>query len=189
MQAAKQSIFRDRALKHYSQGRKKDVLPNFSSIPTAIFAWLLFGSLLATCLVAFCGQVPVYLPGTGIVLGNEKAVANGSSGPIALVLLSPDEARQLHPGQSAQTQSSSSAIPLVGTVVQVSPGATSLATALKHYGLNLGGATQESQQVVVALIQLSAGASAGLYAGSSLIVQINVGTQSLFTALTGLGHA
>ena len=85
MVAQRHSIFRDKALKHYTQGRKKDILPNFSSIPVAIFGWVLLGSLVATGLVAWLGQVPVYLPGTGIVLGK----ADPASGANALAFFAP----------------------------------------------------------------------------------------------------
>lgn len=188
MIAAKQSIFRDRALKHYTQGRKKDVLPNFSSISVAIFAWLLAGSLLATCLIAFCGQAPVYLAGSGIMLGTEKQITGSGNALIALVFFAPEKAARLRLGQPAQVQPGSGGAQLTGSVIQVQPGATSLAAALKHYGLDLSGASQTGQQVAVALLKINAGASAALYAGSALVVQMNVGTQSLFTALTGIGN-
>jgi hypothetical protein len=75
---------------------------------------------------------------------------------------------------------------LTGTIAQVLPGVTTLAGALQHYGLNVGGAPLASQQVAVALIKLGAGVPAALYAGSAANVQVSVGTESLFSALTGI---
>lgn len=180
MAATRNSIFRDKAIKHYTQGRKKDILPNFSSIPVAIFAWVLFGSLIATCLVGYFGQVPVYLPGSGIVL------SSGNSSASALAVFKPEQLAQLHPGQTVKVQLGASSTELTGTIAQVLPGVTTLAGALQHYGLNVGGAPLASQQVAVALIKLGAGVPAALYAGSAANVQVSVGTESLFSALTGI---
>ena len=185
MVAQRHSIFRDKALKHYTQGRKKDILPNFSSIPVAIFGWVLLGSLVATGLVAWLGQVPVYLPGTGIVLGK----ADQASGANALAFFAPGEVKQLQSGDTTRVQVGASGLQVPGTIVQVLPGTTNLATALAHYGLNFGGASLQSQQVAVALIKLGASFPAASYTGSTVVVEANVGTESLFSALTGIGNS
>lgn len=188
-QATKQSIFRDKAIKHYSQGRKKDILPNFSSIPVAIFAWALLASLLVTGLVASLGQVPIFLAGSGIVLSNGSASssAHTSSMGSALAFFRPDQLAKLRTGQTVQVQVESSGAQIAGTVAQVLPAPTNLATALAHYGLNVGnGSSLSSQQMAVALIKLVKGTPASLYAGSAVGVQVGVGTQSLFSALTGI---
>ncbi len=187
-QATKQSIFRDKAIKHYSQGRKKDILPNFSSIPAAIFAWALLASLLVTGLVASLGQVPVFLAGSGIVLSNgSTSSAHTSNTGSALAFFQPDQLAKLRAGQTVQVQVESSDARISGTVAQVLPAPTNLATALTHYGLNVGsGSSLSSRQMAVALIKLGSGTPASLYAGSAVGVQVSVGTQSLFSALTGI---
>ena len=188
MVAQRHTIFRDKALKHYTEGRKKDILPNFSSLSAGFFAWMLLGSLIATGLVAWYGQVPVFLAGSGIVLGNGgQAQATITGGANALAFFAPDQAAQLHAGDTAQVQVGASSSHIDGTIVQVLPGTTNLATALEHYGLNFGNASLQSQQVAVALINLGAGFPAADYTGSTLVVEVTVGTQSLFSALTGLG--
>lgn len=187
MVAQRHAIFRDKALKHYTQGRKKDVLPNFSSLSAGLFAWLLLGSLIATGLVAWYGQVPVFLPGSGIVLGNSSQASVTNSGANALVFFSPDQATRLHVGDKAQTQLGTNGSNINGTIVQVLPGTTNLATALSHYGLSFSNTTAQSQQVAVALLNLGTRFPAASYAGSSIVVQVNVGTESLFSALTGIG--
>lgn len=189
MVATRHSIFREKALKHYNQGRKKDVLPNFSSIPTAIFAWALLGALIGTGLLACLGQVPIYLAGSGIVLGSTNHTAGRSGNLEALAFFPPAELTQLHAGQSVQLQPGASGVHQAGTIAQVLPGVTSLSTAFEHYGLNLSSASLESQKVAAALIQFTAGSSATFYAGSTLVLQVNVGTQSLFSALAGIGHS
>lgn len=184
MVAQRHAIFREKALKHYTQGRKKDVLPNFSSISAALFAWLLLGSLIATGLVAWYGQVPVFLPGSGIVLGNgNKAATDGAN---ALAFFASEQATRLHVGDTVQVQFGASSSHVNGTVAQVMPGTTDLTTALTHYGLNFGNAASQSQQIAVALIKLGADFPAASYAGSTVVVEVTVGTQSLFSALTGI---
>lgn len=186
MVAQRRAIFREKALKHYTQGRKKDVLPNFSSISAGLFAWVLLASLTVTGLVAWFGQVPVFLAGSGIVLGNtQQATAQKSADALAFFM--PGQAAQLRAGDTAQVQLGASNVRLDGTIVQVLPGTTSLAAALSHYGLSFGNTTLQSQQVAVALLNLGAGFSATNYAGSTVVVEVRVGTQSLFSALTGAG--
>jgi hypothetical protein len=187
MVAQRHTIFRDKALKHYTQGRKEDVLPNFSSLSAGFFAWMLLVSLIATGLVAWYGQVPIFLPGSGIVLGNGSQTSTTNNGANALVFFSPDQATRLHAGDTAQVQLGANSSHIDGTIVQVMPGTTNLATALSHYGLSFGNTALQSQQVSVALLNLGTGFPAASYTGSTIVVQVNVGTQSLFSALTGMG--
>lgn len=180
------SIFRDKALKHYTQGRKKDVLPNFSSIPVAVFFWVLLASLIATGLLAWYGQVPIYLTGPGIVLNTRNQALPGNNEPAALVFFPPSASAQLHAGLSVNIQLGISGQQLTSTIAEVEPGTTSPAAALAHYGLNTGGSSQANQPTVVVVVRLGANFPVALYAGSPLAVEVNVGTRSLFSALTGL---
>lgn len=186
MAAQRHAIFREKALKHYTQGRKKDVLPNFSSVSAAFFAWLLLGSLIATGLVVWYGQVPILLAGSGIVLGNGGQGTTDRNAANALVFFEPDQAAQLHTGDTAQVQLGASSSQISGKISQVMPGTTTLAAALEHYGLSFGNTASPSQQVAVALLKLSSASPTASYAGSTIVVEINVGTQSLFSALTGI---
>ena len=187
MAVQRHAIFREKALKHYTHGRKKDVLPHFNSISAALFAWALLASLIATSLVAWYGQVPIFLAGSGIVLGNEGQTATAANGADALAFFTPGQTARLQAGDIVQVQLGANSSPLGGTVVQVLPGTTNLATALAHYGLNFSSTAQQSQQVAVALIKMGAGFPAASYTGSPIVVEVNVGTQSLFSALTGMG--
>lgn len=190
MAIQRQAIFREKALKHYTQGRKKDVLPRFHSLSAGLFGWLLLASLIATGLVAWYGQVPVYLAGSGLVLDNGSQVGSSGQGAMqALAFFAPEQATHLRAGAPVQAQFAASSAPINGLVMQVLPGTTNLAAALEHYGLNVGSASLQSQQVVVALINLKTAAQAEVYAGSTVMVEVKVGTQSLFSALTGLGLA
>jgi hypothetical protein len=186
MEGQRHAIFREKALKHYTQGRKKDVLPNFSSLSAGVFVWILLASMLATGLVAWYGQVPVFRSGSGIILGsNGVNVANHSANALAFFM--PSDMAQVHAGDTAQVQLGAVTGTLNGTIVQVLPGTSDLATALNHYGLSMGNTQAQSQQVGVALVNLGADFSTAKYAGSPFALQVNVGSQSLFSALTGIG--
>ncbi|HEY0753108.1 MAG TPA: hypothetical protein VGD98_04035 [Ktedonobacteraceae bacterium] len=180
------AIFREKALKHYTQGRKKDVLPSFGSISAGFFAWLLLGFLIATALVAWYGQVPIFLSGSGIVLGNNNQAVSSANGANALAFFSPDQASQLSAGDTVRVQFENSNTHIDSTIAQVLPGTTDLTSALARYGLKLGASTASGQQVAVALIALGSDASTQGYTGSTIVVEVNVGTQSLFSALTGI---
>jgi hypothetical protein len=188
MIAPRKSIFRDQALKHYTQGKKKDVLPNFSSVSAAVFGWLLLGLLIATGLIAAYGQVPVTVEGTGLVLSTGNAAQAQSQGAVALVFFPPGAAAKLQAGQSVRIRVGTSNEELTSEIAEVEPGTSSPAAALKRYGQLTNGSATANEQVVVALLKSSPTFSITSAVGSFLTVQVNAGTQSLFTALTGIGN-
>lgn len=181
MIASQNSIFRDKALKHYTQSKKKDVLPNFSSIPVAIFLWVLLGSLIVTGLVAWQTQVPVYLTGASVVLGT------GEHQTVALAFLTPDTSTQLHAGLAVQLQTGANNAQLTSTIAAVEPGTTTLADAFKQAGLPVQHASEMKQSVVVVFVSRNAAFPAAFDPGSALEVQITLGMHSLFSAISGIG--
>jgi len=185
----RRSIFRDKALQHYTQGKKKDVLPNFSSVPVAIFFWVLLGALTATGLLAYFAQVPVYLAGPGLVLGAGNHALPGTNEAVAVGFFAPDSASHLHAGQSVQVQISTSGQQLDSTIVEVEPGTSDPAAVLEHYGVQIGSSALADQPEVVVLVSLGTSFPVALYSDSALALEVNVGSQSLFSALTGLGNA
>src|SRR4051812_4548909 len=104
MIAAKNSIFRDKALKHYAQSKKKDVLPNFGSVPAMIFFWIMLILLTATCFMAWYIKIPIYASGLGLVLGPEIRVQEGSASALAVGFFAPNSVTQLQAGQAVQVQ-------------------------------------------------------------------------------------
>lgn len=180
MQAPHHPIFRDRALKHYMQSQRKDVLPHFSSIPVAIFLWVLLGLLIATGFMAWYIQIPVYLNGTGIVLSAKTQPLSTRDKAVALAFFQPGTTSGLQAGQTAKIQSSVTGSQQTSVILQVEPGVSSPTTIQNRYGVQVG------QPVVVAFIDLGKNFPA-LYANSTLVVQVHIRTESLFSALTGIG--
>ncbi|HVU67155.1 MAG TPA: hypothetical protein VHD63_08505 [Ktedonobacteraceae bacterium] len=188
MAAQRHAIFREKALKHYAEGRKKDVLPHFSSLSAGFFAWLLLAFLIITGLVAWCGQVPIFLQGSGIVLASGSQAGTVPGGANAVAFFAPDQVKRLHVGETTQVQLvAGSSSHITGTMVQVMPETTSVGEALARYGLSLSKTSAPSQHIAVALLKLEPDFPAASYAGSIVVVEASVGTQSLFSALTGLG--
>lgn len=180
MQVPHHSIFRDKALKHYMQSQKKDVLPHFSPIPVAILLWILLGLLIATGFLAWYIQVPVYLNGTGLLSGARTQSLPGKSKTIALVFFQANAASGLRAGQPVTIRSSVNGAQSNGVVVEVEPGISSPATVQTHYGLQIG------QPVVVAFVDLGKDFPSVRYANSALAVQVRIRTESLFSVMTGI---
>jgi hypothetical protein len=179
MKASQNSIFREKAIKHYTQQKKRDILPNFSSIPVAIFLWMLLGSLLATGLVTWHTQVPVYLTGTSIVLGS------AAQDTVALAFLAPKPSTRLHAGLMVHIQNGAAGSQFTSRLAAVEPGTTTLASAFEHARLPVAQTPQMQQAVVIMLIKQNP--AVVMQRGSFLVVQVTLGTHSLFSAISGIG--
>jgi hypothetical protein len=178
----RQSIFRDKALKHYTLGRKKDILPNFSSIPVAIFLWVLLGMIIATGLMAQYTQIPVYLPGAGIVLGT-VGQAHAGNDETAVAFIPSGTSMPLHAGLSVQIQTGESNLQFTRTITKIEPGSISLAKAFAEYKLSNSNASLANQSAV--LIFIGSGSAVLPSVGSALTLNVLMGTQSLISALLG----
>src|SRR5579883_2850505 len=84
-------LFRHQALEYYVQSREKAILPRLVKPPVFPLLWLLLGLAVLALLVAWQGQVPVYVSGSGVV---------SERGTIVLAFLpaSPAHPLQIHAG-------------------------------------------------------------------------------------------
>lgn len=189
MQVPRHSIFRDKALKHYAQGRKKDILPHFSSVPVAIFFWVLVGSLVATGLLATSVQIPMYLNGSGIVLSAESEAFIGSDKAVAIAFFQPGTSAQLHIGQPVKVQVGAEKAPIASAVIEIEAGTISPEVAMGRYGMQAEASSLSNKPAVIVFVSLGANFPVALYAGTALALEVNVGTQSLFSTLAGAGNS
>jgi hypothetical protein len=187
MQVPRHAIFREKALKHYAQGKKKDILPNFGSIPAAVFFWGLIVSLAATIGLAIYGQIPLTVSGVGLVLV-ESAQVQSAGQATALAFFQPSVAGQLRVGQTVTVQMEADSTQATGTVLKVEPGTSDPATALARFGMHSSTASLGTTPVATALIGLGTHFPEALYAGSGLAVEVNAGTESFLAALVGSGN-
>lgn len=178
-------IFRNNAVKHYMQGRDKDTLPRFISLPIALFLWVLLGLLLVVGLLAWYEQIPSYISGRGVVL-NSNYAPRSSSGEeaVAVAFFAVDQAAHLHVGQSVFVRFASSTQSLKGTILTVDP-VVSPTVAVQRYGLG-NDASLITQPSAVALIQLD-NTSSSLYAGNILTANVQVGSRRIISLLPGIG--
>lgn len=188
MAVSRNPIFRDKALKHYAQGRRKDILPHFSSIPVAAFVWILLVFLIATAALSWYVQVPLYTNGSGLVLGTAQQKLSGSSGATAVGFFAPGNSARLRNGLSVRMQLGADSLQFAGTIARVEPATGQLALTLKRAGVSLTSLLPGNQVAMIALIRLDATFPVAHYANQALILQVNVGTQSLFLALAEMGN-
>src|SRR5436190_4446530 len=104
MANTKRTIFRNKALQYYAQSREKDVLPRFVAPPVFIFLWVLLGLLLITTLVAWLGQVPTYVAGSGVVLNQGIKMQQGGNEAVAVIFLPATPSLDVRAGLPMQVQ-------------------------------------------------------------------------------------
>src|SRR5690242_17118342 len=85
--ASKGSIFRSKALQKYIQSREKNVLPRLVAPPVFAFFWVILATLTAAGLVAWLGQVPLYVTGSGLILDQSAIATQGKGEAVAVILL------------------------------------------------------------------------------------------------------
>jgi hypothetical protein len=177
-------IFRNNAVKHYMQSRDKDTLPRFISLPIALFLWILLGLLLAVGLLAWYEQIPTYATGKGVVLSPKYALRSAPQEAVAVAFFSVSQTGNLHAGQAVAVFFDSSSRPVKGVVLSVDS-VVSPDAALHHYGLGSNGASLITQPSTVVTLRLE-NISPSLYAGSTLTVNVRVGSRRVIALLPGI---
>lgn len=182
MSITKRSIFRERAIQHYARGREKDVLPRFVSPPVFWYLWIVLSLCLVLGWLVWNIRIPVYLPGIGAV------VTNRSSGVARAVLfVSADQQRRVHPGEPVQLQIGSTGSLLLYTITTVASTLLSPEEARQQYHLDGSLSLLVTQPSVVAVVTLDARVPASTYAGSIVHAQIQDGTQRVLAFLPIVG--
>lgn len=182
------SIFRNKALQYYAQSREKDVLPRFVAPPVFIFLWVLLGLLLVATLLAWLGQVPTYVAGSGVVLNQGIKTQQGGNEVVAVVFLPATPSLHLRAGLPIQVQIGTTGPQLTGTIDTVQPGVISPSDARKRYSLNGDLAQVITQPSIAVTVRLGADVLAQMYAGSSVSAQVQVGTRSVLSLLPVIGQ-
>jgi hypothetical protein len=179
------SIFRSKALRQYLQNREKTILPLFIAPPVFALYWLLLGIFVMSGLIAWFGQVPLYISGSGLIPSQGPTVnVNRQSSPaIALIFLPVGSAWRPQAGASALVLVDSTGSQLNGTVDTINPGVFSPSEVQKQYAYRV------FTPVLVVSIKLRDQDVSNLYAGNPVSAQIQVGSQrliALFPVLNAL---
>ena len=181
------AIFRNKALQYYAQSREKDVLPRLVAPPVFIFLWVLLGLLLVATLLAWLGQVPTYVAGSGVVLNSGVKTKQGGQEAVAVVFLPATPSLNVRAGLPIQVQIGSSGPQLTSTIDTVQPGVISPSDARERYSLTGDLAQVITQPSIAVTVRLGADVSTQMYAGSLVGAQVQVGTRSILSLLPVIG--
>lgn len=134
----RRSIFRDKAVRHYLEGREKEVLPQFVSPRSFLLLWALFVLLLVVVgSVAYFIKTPVYASGPAVVL-DQKDVTYGSDGPVVAAFLPSEYLDSLREGQKLLLQLDPAGERLVRPVASIEPEVLSPDAARERFDLDGG---------------------------------------------------
>lgn len=173
--APKRSIFRNQALQKYRQNQEKSVLPRIIAPPIFLFFWILLITLTAAGVVAWLGQVPLYVTGSGMVLDKNILPDQNNDEAVAIIILPANEVIHIRAGLPAQIQIGSTGPQVNRTVDSVSPAILSPSEVRQSYGMEM---TDPAQ---VVSLKLGPNISRRVYAGSPVHVQIQIGSQRLIS--------
>jgi hypothetical protein len=190
------SIFRNNAVNRYMHSRENKVKQRFTSLPVAIFLWVLLGLLIIAGCFAWYEQVPLYVHGTGIIIN--KGIAEykvktkrfregeASNEAVAIVFLQPAASSGLQIGLPVLLHIGSSGLQLNSRITEIEPGLISPYALVKRYGLNGNCCPLVTQPSIV--VQIGLGTTIPtMYAGSMLTADVKVGTERVLPLLLGLG--
>jgi hypothetical protein len=170
---ANRSIFRSKAVQHYLQSRDKTILPLFIAPPVFTLYWLLLGIFLMSGLIAWFGQVPLYVSGPGLISAQSTSVNQQSVQVTALIFLPSSSSLRPPPGSSALIQAGTTGPQLNGIVDMIKPGVFSPSEVQKQYAFEV------FTPVIVVRVKSTVQTASNLYAGAPVSAQIQVGTQRL----------
>ncbi len=173
--APKRAIFRNQALQKYRQNQEKSVLPRIVAPPVFLFFWILLITLTSAGVVAWLGQVPLYVTGSGTVIDKNITANQDNDEAVAIIVLPASEVVHVHAGLPVQVQIGSTGPQVHRIVDSVSSAVLSPSEVRQSYGI----AMTDPAQVVS--LKLGPTISRRTYAGSPVHVQIQIGSQRLIS--------
>ena len=189
MAISKRSIFRGKALQHYTASRQKEVLPRLVSPPVFVFFWVLLGLLLVSGFTAWLARVPTYVVASGVVFDQGTVLGQPpSDNAVTVVFVPASRASRVQVGQPLLLQIGSTGTQLHYRVDHVEPGIISPDDARKRYGLDSATARIIIEPSVVLIVSLGPAFPAHQYAGSTVSAQLQIGSQRVLSLLPGLGQ-
>jgi hypothetical protein len=179
-------LFRRQALDYYTQSREKTILPRLIRPPVFLLLWILLGLACAAMMVAWIGQVPVYVGGPGIVRertliqhGQQVRTAQG------LIFVPVDPAHAIPPrtGAPVQLQVGTSKQSFTARVDGVEPGVLNPEEIQQRYTPGSKISSLLTGPSIVVSIALDPEFASPVYAGSVIYAQVQVGSTSVLSSL------
>jgi hypothetical protein len=175
--APQKRIFRKGAIQKYAQGQEKNVLPRFVVPPVFLFLWCILALLIIAGVMAWVGQVPVYVTGVGTVLEPDTAIDGRSNQTTAVIFVPYNLSQSLQVGQPVEMQLGLMGPHFNSAIEKIEPHILSPGEARQRYQVSI---TDPSLMVKVSVqVHLSH------YAGSPVQAQIKVGSRSLLSLFPG----
>jgi hypothetical protein len=184
MSASEQPIFRESAIKRYQQRQEQGILLRVSYPPALVFFWIFLPLLLIGGGFAWSIHVPIQMQGQGVIVEQNMAGQIGTR-VVAVLFFAPHQLTGLHKGQSVVVSIGSMPINVSGSVEQVDTVLISPNEARSRFNLQGGLAQVIPGPSITVTISLGVAASTRMYAGSLCNVQIQTGTQSVLSLLSG----
>lgn len=177
--ASKGAIFRKEAIEKYSQGRDKNVLPQFVLPPVFVFLWCLLALFISAGITAWLGQVPVYTSGVGVILDPSTSgnTANGEMTAVIFITYSPS--LHLQVGQPVNMQIGQAGPHISTAIGAVESQILSPSEVRKQFSVSVTDPSIAAAVVVESHLSL--------YSGSLVQAQIEVGSHRLLSLFPGLG--
>ncbi|HLI88294.1 MAG TPA: hypothetical protein VKV37_06360 [Ktedonobacteraceae bacterium] len=182
MQAPNRPIFRKSAVDHYMRSEEETTRLRLGSARTPILLWCLLGCFLVIGAMAWLTQIPIYVSGTGIALGEGNQLLPGYRGALAAVFLPVQQSTLLHAGQPVRLRIAADPQELSSQIVEVEPATTDPGAFCKQYAPASVCSHLISGPAIVVIVGLG-DAPASLHAGSVLAAQIRVGALRIVSLL------
>ena len=179
----KHAIFRENALKKYTERREPDIVLRLVTPPTFLFLWILLLLFLCAGVLAWSIHVPTYSIGQGILV--EQGNSQQNSHQIEAALFVPaGQYASFRKGQPVKLFVGPTAQSLDGTVDSVDTRVISPQDARSRFNLQGQLAQLVTGPAVIVFIRPTSAASDS-FAGSVCSAQVQVGSRSILSLLPG----
>ena len=179
------SIFREKAIQEHIQKQEKDILPHFVSPSLFICSYVLLFLFLLTGLWTLWREVPVFATGSGIVSSKGSADISRKHTVRIVLFLPAQYASHIRRGTYAQIEIEAARQQVAGTVTSIETGIINPDEARKRYKLTSAAMQTIPQLSIATIITPVATHIPHLYAGDSVSAQVQIGSQRMFSLLSG----
>jgi hypothetical protein len=178
-------LFRRQALEHSIQRREKTVLPRLAKPPIFFLLWMLLALAALALMVAWLGQIPVYLSGPGVIV--KQTVLPGRqvvSPAMALVFVAVASAHTgpIRVGDPVQLRIATEEQSVSAIVDGVAPSPLSPDEIERRYALGSRVSALITGPSLVVSLKLGSTFASSIYQGSLLTAQIQVGFTSVLSS-------
>jgi hypothetical protein len=186
---AHRSVYRPEAVRRYMEGRERSVLPRFVSPRIFVCLWLLLGLLLASAVLAWFTEIPMYASGQAVIVRRSDLSAHVPDEVVAVAFLPAEELVHLRHGQMLFLELDDSGRRLGSEILTVEPEISSPEVVRNRFALDTATGLAVNRPVAVVIAHLEAPPGefpATSYVGSTYPVQVAVQPRRVLTLLPGL---